>query len=246
MKAVNKDSPVPLYYQIYRNIKKKITDGELKSGEILPSEYEYCDIFNVSRLTIRKALEELYREGLIVRSRGRGTFVSENKREEILTKLKGFTEELKSRGQRPSSKTLEKSLVEPPIEVIDKFGITEDTPVLFLKRLRLADDIPMAIESGYYNISLDPRILKIMNLDMENHSLYSFFKNDLELKMRYADETIEITHASEEDKKYLQISGSGESILRKRYSYLSDDRCLEYVISIYRGDKYKLKVRLGL
>ncbi len=245
MSKLNRNLPVPLYYQLYQKIKKKIVGGELKAGDPLPSEFEYCDIYGVSRLTIRKALEELYREGLIVRSRGKGTFVSENKREENLTILKGFTADAVANGQETSSVVIENKLIDPPPETINPFGISEDTPVIFLKRLRFVNGYPMAVESAYFNTSVNPRLLRIIKMDMANQSVYKFFREELKLVLEYADETIEVSHPTEEDREFLKLKPNECSVLRRRFTYTKDNKCLEYVISIYRGDKYKFKVRLG-
>ncbi|HPF16558.1 MAG TPA: GntR family transcriptional regulator [Thermotogota bacterium] len=245
MKKLDRSLPVPLYYQLYKELKKKILNSELKPGDGLSSEFEFCKQYKISRLTVRKALEELSREGLITRSRGRGTFVSQSKQEENLTQLQGFTDEVESQGQHTSSIVLENRLVEPPPEVVQCFAIADDTPVIFLKRLRLVDNSPMAIESAYFNTTLNPRLLKLIQMDMENNSVYHFFKHDLGIVLEYADEIIEVHKPVEGDREMLKIKSDDCAVLRRRYTYISENRCIEYVISLYRGDKYKFKVRLG-
>lgn len=245
MEKLDRSLPVPLYYQLYKELKKKILNSELNPGDPLSSEFEFCKEYKISRLTVRKALEELSREGLITRSRGRGTFVSQSKQEENLTELQGFTDEVEKQGQHTSSIVLENRLVEPPPEVVQCFSISDDTPVIFLKRLRLVDNSPMAIESAYFNTTLNPRLLKLVQMDMEHHSVYNFFKKDLGIVLEYADEIIEVHKPVEGDREMLKIKNEDCAVLRRRYTYIAENKCIEYVISLYRGDKYKFKVRLG-
>jgi len=246
MDKLDRSLPIPLYYQLYKALKKKILNSDLKPGDPLNSEFEFCKEYSISRLTVRKALEELSREGLITRSRGKGTFVSQSKQEENLTELKGFTDEVTILGQKTSSIVLENGLVEPPPEVVKCFGISDDTPVIFLKRLRLVDNAPMAIESAYFNTTLNPRLLKLMQMDMTKKSVYHFFKTDLGIVLEYADEIIEVHKPIEDDREMLKMKTGDCAVLRRRYTYIGEKKCIEYVMSLYRGDKYKFKVRLGV
>src|SRR6056297_3859883 len=217
MERLDRELPIPLYYQLYKELKKQIMNGELKPGDAMPSEYSFCEDLEISRLTVRKALEELSREGLITRTRGRGTFVAQNKQEENLTELQGFTDEVKKQGQHTASIVIENRLVEPPPEVVQCFSISDDTPVIFLKRLRLVDNSPMAIESAYFNTTLNPRLLKLMQMDMEHHSVYNFFKKDLGIMLEYADEIIEVQKPVEGDREMLKIKTGDCAVLRRRY-----------------------------
>jgi len=245
MERLDRELPIPLYYELYKELKKQIMNAALKPGDAMPSEYSFCEDLEISRLTVRKALEELSREGLITRTRGRGTFVAQNKQEENLTELQGFTDEVKAQGHKTNSKVLENRLIEPPPEVVKAFEISEDTPVIFLKRLRMVDNAPMAVESAYFNNSVNPRMLKILQMDMGTKSIYSFFRERLGIILEYADEVIEVSKPIEEDRNLLKMKQHDCGVLRRRFTYLPEGRCLEYVISLYRGDKYKFKVRLG-
>jgi GntR family transcriptional regulator len=242
--SLDRTLPVPLYYQLYQRLKKKIIEGQWQSEDRLPSEHDLCDTYGISRLTVRKALEELFREGHITRTRGKGTFVSEKKREENLTTLQGFTQEVLKKGQTTSSTVLDNRLIQAPPEVLQPFIISEDTPVILLKRLRYVDQLPMALEKAYINPNTSSRVLKILNMDWAHDSIYRFFQEDLGITLEYADETIEVTHPTEEDAALLKIHTQESVILRRRFTYSGQEDCIEYVISLYRADKYKFKVRL--
>ncbi len=231
--------PVPLYYKIYRDLRKKILDGYFKGGKI-PTEKELCKEYDVSRMTIRNALEKLMMEGLIERKKGKGTFVKKKGSEEKLSKLSGFTEEVGK--DRVTSKVLANKLVRIPLEAKDKFGLPEDALVLMLKRIRYIDGEAVAVEEAYLNPSIDVRILKIIEMDMSKKSLYEFLRNDLGISLDHAEETIEVINLSSSQAKLLNHTAGKCALLRKRYTYTSDDKCVEYVLSIYIGDKFKFHV----
>jgi len=230
---------LPLYYKIYSELRTRILNGYYKDGK-LPPEMELCKEFKASRITVRNALEQLRREGLIVRSKGSGTFIKRVESEEELTRLTGFTDEMK--GKKVSSKVLENKLVSVPLEAQEQFGLPAGTLVVLLKRVRYIDGKPIAIESAYLNPSVDLRILNILHKDMETSSLYHFLQDELSIMLSYAEEILEVTKVSKEEAQLLNIKHGECAILRKRYTYTETGKCVEYVLSVYRGDEYKFRV----
>ena len=245
MGMIDKGSPIPIYHQLYEILKLKIENGEFKSGEYLPSENMLAQFYHVSRLTVRQALSKLVESGFVEKQRGKGTRIKGKKNVESLMELKGFTEEAKERGHSPASIVMQNTLVDAPFFIADKLHLPQKSKMILLKRLRLLDGIPYAIEWSYINPAVDTRLLNILEMDMSKASLYDFFKNVLKLKMEYADETLEVGRASAEEAKLLGIHADDCVALRRRYTYVSNSRCIEYVYSIYRGDKYKFTIRLG-
>ncbi|AEH50439.1 GntR family transcriptional regulator [Pseudothermotoga thermarum] len=241
---MDKDYPVPLYYKVYRDLKQKILDGIYKPGDKIPPESELVAIYNVSRLTIRRALEELRSEGFITRAKGRGTFITGRKEEEQMNVLKGFTDKAKEEGFSVRSLVLENKLVEIPSELVEVFGLEPGTMIILLKRVRYMNDEPVAIESAYLNTSVDVRILNILKKDMSKESLYEFLRNELKIPLLRALEEFEVTQISPSDAKLLSVNPGACALLRKRYTYTTNNRCIEYVRSIYRGDKYRFKIEL--
>lgn len=230
---------LPLYYRIYSELRTRILNGYYKDGK-LPPEMKLCEEFKTSRITVRNALEQLRREGLIVRSKGSGTFVKKVEGEEELTRLTGFTDEMKDR--KVTSKVLENKLVSVPLETQEQFGLPAGTLVVLLKRVRYIDARPVAIESAYLNPSVDLRILNILQKNMETSSLYHFLQDELSISLSYAEEILEVTKASKEEAQLLNIKLGECAILRKRYTYTDTGKCVEFVLSIYRADEYKFKV----
>ncbi len=245
MKEIDKSSPIPIYHQLYEILKSGIEEGVFEAGSYLPSENTLARSYGVSRLTVRQALSELLQEGLIEKHRGRGTIVKEPKNVENLTELRGFTDEARISGQSSSSIVLENKLTDAPSVVMEKLDLPAGSKMILLKRLRLLDGIPYAVESAYVNPAVDTRLLGILDKDMSKSSLYDFFRNELNLVLKYADETLEVDTADAQTASLLNISSGECVVLRKRFTYTASDECVEYVFSVYRGDKYKFNIRIS-
>ncbi len=241
---INKNSPIPIYHQLYEILKKKIKGGQFRSGEYLPSENKLAEVYGVSRLTVRQALSKLVEDGIVEKRRGKGTIALPPKNIENLTELRGFTDEARASGHSTRSVVLENKLTNVPMFARERLKLPTGSKVILLKRLRLLDDIPYAIEWAYINPSVDTRVLNILEMDMSTVSLYEFFRKTLGLRMQYADETLEVTKATPESAKLLMILVGECVVLRNRFTYVYDDKCLEYVQSLYRGDKYRFNIRL--
>ncbi len=136
----------PLYFQIQRALTEKIDSGELGEGDLLASEWELACAYQVSRMTARQALHGLKISGYASSQRGRGTFVNKPKAEKHLTQLCGFTEDILQRGMVPESCLLEQEVVAASTQLAASLEIEVGTPVMRLRRLRLADGIPIAVE----------------------------------------------------------------------------------------------------
>ncbi len=183
-------------------------------------------------------------DGIIEKQRGKKSKIREIKNIENLSQLKGFTQDAILLGHVPSSAVLANKLINVPDQAIEKFKIPNGTKVIFLNRLRLLDGIPYAIEMAYINVSIDVKLLNILDMDMSKSSLYAFFKDEVGLKLEYADETIEVVQANSENAKLLAIQNGNCILLRNRFTYINDGQCIEYVQSYYRGDKYKFNIRI--
>ncbi len=245
LRMIDKNSPIPIYHQLYECLKKRIKNGEFKVGEYLPSENSLADFYDVSRLTVRQALSKLVEDGIVEKLRGKGTRVKNEKNVENLTELSGFTDEARRNGYIPSSIVMQNTIVDAPFYIIEKLKLPQKSKMILLKRLRMLNGTPYAIEWAYLNPAVDTRLLNILEMDMSNGSLYDFFKNVLNLRLEYGDETLEVGHASVEDARLLGIHVNDCIVLRRRFTYTDNSECIEYVQSIYRGDKYKFTIRIG-
>lgn len=146
---INKDLPVPLYFQLKEALRKRIAAKEWKPGRRIPTEAELCEMYNVSRITARKALEELQNEGYLEKKQGKGTFVKNTIIEQKLGKLYSFSEELKKSGVQEITRMIEFEVVAADEEVATGLHIGLGEPVFKISRLRLADETPYAYEISY-------------------------------------------------------------------------------------------------
>lgn len=237
---INKNSPIPIYYQLAESIQKQIDSGDLQPGESLPSEREYAEKFEISRMTARQALNQLVNNGYLYRIQGKGTFVADKKIEKPLFGITSFTEDMLARGMKPSSELLHFELIPATGYIANQLQIKEHHPVYEIKRIRLADDVPMAIETNYISANL----VKGLTEQIVNHSIYAYMENQLGLRIEQATQTIESSIAEPIEAQSLQIK-PGVPVMRiQRTAYLHDGTPAEYVISSYRADRYKFMVQM--
>src|SRR5215469_11773924 len=160
---LDRRSVVPLYYQIQQFLLEQIHSGVFKPGEAISSEQEISVQMGVSRMTVRQALKSLCSEGVLYSQRGKGTFVSANKLEKNFRIVLSFTEEMRNGGSRPSSKLLSFDVARTDIKTAEALGIKTDENVIRLRRLRLANGIPMAIEWSHLPVDVCPDLLAIFD-----------------------------------------------------------------------------------
>lgn len=238
---IDKNSPLPIYTQIEDGIRSQIENGELKPHDAIPSEREYATQFQISRMTVRQAITNLVNEGLLYREKGRGTFVSEQKIEQQLVGLTSFTEDMKARGFTPSSRLLHFEIIPATAKIASQLSIQVHHPVYEITRIRLADGIPMAIETVYMSANL----IKGVTEAIIQQSLYDYVEQQSELKIGHATQTLEAIVATENETEHLQVAKGSPILLIQRYTYLEDGTPLEVVRSAYRADRYKFTVSIN-
>lgn len=239
----NKNSLIPIYHQIAENIKSCIQKNNIEIGAMIPSEHELCDIFEVSRMTIRKSIDILAHEGILVRQKGKGTFISVPKLSQSLTSLTNFTKDMVDRGMVPSSAMLSLKVVPAPEKVAAQLNIKKDEDVIYLERIRFADGKPHAYECSYL---LYPFTRQILDVDFSKHSLYETLVNKCNIKMEKAKELIEVSSCSNDICLKLQIPMGSLTFHLERITFALNNRPIEYVESYYRTDKFKFYVELDL
>ncbi|WP_404449767.1 GntR family transcriptional regulator [Sutcliffiella horikoshii] len=237
---IDKTSPIPIYYQLESYIKNQIEAGYIMTGENIPSEREYAESYGISRMTVRQAINSLVNEGLQYRKKGSGTFVSEKKFEQPLQGLTSFTEDMKKRGMTPTSKLIHFEVIPANSFIANELKISEYAPVYEIKRIRLADGEPMALETNY----LSANLVKGLTEDEVNASIYSYVEKKLGLQITHAEQLIESVSASEEHEKLLNIEKDHPMLYIQRNTFLHDGTPLELVRSVYRGDRYKFQIKM--
>ncbi|MDZ5474124.1 GntR family transcriptional regulator [Bacillus sp. 31A1R] len=232
---IDKNSPVPIYHQLEEQIKSQIENGSLEADELIPSEREYAERYQISRMTVRHAINNLVKDGFLHRQKGKGTYVSKQKVEQKLQGLTSFTEDMLERGMTPSSRLLSFEIIPASQPIAHRLGLKENTPVYEIRRIRLADHVPMAVETTY----LPANLIKGLTEDIINQSLYKYIEEKLTLNISEASQEIEATSAKDHEVKHLQIEKGSPVLLILRTSYLEDGTPFELVRSAYRADRYK-------
>ncbi len=204
-------------------------------GTAIPSERQLSVDLGVSRLTVRAALDELAREGYLVRRRGSGTYVQQPKISQQLT-MTSFSEDMRRRGMAASSKTL--SLNRPLAGArLGRFlNVSPGEEIVVVKRLRLADGVSMAIETLHFPASVVPGV---QPRDLEG-SFYDLLRTRYGIEIGRATQTIEPTVTNEEESAALGVPLHSPAFLFERTSRDASERTLEFVHSIYRGDRYQI------
>ena len=215
---------------------------QLSVGDAIPSERQLSIDLGVSRLTVRAALDDLVREGNLVRRRGAGTFVSEPKIAQELT-MSSFTDDIRARGMTPSSRTLELSVVQAGARLGRVLHVSPSEPVVVAKRLRLADRETMAIETLHVRESLIPGLSKG---DLENGSFYELLRGRYGILIVGGQQTIEPTVTNEEESLALGVPLHSPAFLFERVTRSESGEIVEFVSSIYRGDRYRLVTELSV
>ena len=239
--VLDKSGFVPLYFQIQRSLMEKIQSGELSEGDPLASEEELARLHQVSRMTARQALHGLKTTGYAVSEKGRGTFVTRPKMEKNILHLQGFTEDMKQRGMVPSSRLLEQTVCRAPEAIAVKLRLHADEFIMRLRRLRLADDIPMALEESNIPLRFYPGIERI---SFERNSLYAILKENYGLQVGWADEVIEALPATREESDLLTIPRRASVLSISRLIMSTRDTPIEVACSRYRGDRYRASIRI--
>lgn len=233
---LRRDSPDPLYLQIKEFLISKIKAGHYQPDQRLPSERELSEQFQVGRMTVRQALLELMHEGRTYTRMGKGTFVLAPKIDQQLRALTGFSQEVKSRGGKPSSQVLDARVIQASPFLANCLHLVPGTDVILLSRLRLEDSIPLAIEAAHLPYSLFPNLLEH---DFTVESLYAVLKSDYGASLIQAEQTIEAGLASAHEIEVLSLKPPAPVLKMERRSFNQVGEPVEYVFSVYRGDRYK-------
>jgi GntR family transcriptional regulator len=238
---LDKNVPIPLYYQLKKQILTLIEKGIIQEKDMLPPENELCEILNVSRPTIRQALSELVNEGYLNRYKGKGTFVSNPKVEEcFLSKLETFNQEMKSKGLTPQTLVIKLEKLTGPHEANEKLGLPLDAPLIYLSRVRLADQVPLVYVETF--LPYEP-YLKLIEVDFTVKSLYQSMEELYHIRVNRVRREIEAINARSKEAELLQITKNKALILVKTVAS-SDDvpMPVEFSIARYRGDRNKFSV----
>jgi GntR family transcriptional regulator len=240
---LKRNDPLPLYVQLKQALQEDILAQRLHPLQQLPSERVLCARFRVSRMTVRQALVDLAREGLIFSRAGKGTFVSAPKIDQQLKTLTGFSQEMQMRGRKTSSRVLEATVQRAGDEIAAALHIDPASEVVLLSRVRLADGIPLAIEMVHLPHACCPNLLRY---DFAVESLYEVLERDYGHRFIRAEQTIEAALAGPREIALLQLVPPAPVLVMRRSTFTDQGVLIEYVHSFSRGDRFKFHVTLSL
>lgn len=231
---ISRDSPTPLYHQVAEHLRGLITAGEVAAGERLPNEIALAQSFSLSRPTMRQALDELVRDGLISRRRGVGTIVTPHHFRRS-AKLTSVFEDLLRAGLAPTTRTLSAAVEEGPHHVAETYGLGADDRVVALERLRSADGVPLVLMRNWLPI----RYAFLVSRDVD--SLYQAMRERGDVPVT-ARKAITACAAARRPAELLGVR-RGSPLLRVRHvGYAGDGRVLDVGDHLYRADEYAVEV----
>jgi GntR family transcriptional regulator len=231
----------PLYLKLKKSIEEAVRRGALGPGDALPSERDIALKADMSRVTVRKALQDLVKGGVLVQRHGSGTFVAPRMErvEQSLSRLTSFTEDMARRGMAVRSEWLDRGVYAPSPEEMMILGLSSRELVARVARLRIANDTPLAIERAALSASVLPEPAAI------GSSLYATLEKTGNRPVR-AVQRISATNLGEADARILDVSAGSASLNIERISYLASGKVIEFTRSVYRGDAYDFVAELRL
>lgn len=225
----------PIYIQIHNDIKRAIEAGKWAVGDRIPSERELSRNFDVSRMTLRQAIQTLVDEGILERQVGSGTYVANQKVQEKMSGLTSFTDLMLTQGKQPTSKTISYHVMNPSLSEAEKLKLNEDDQVLRMERIRYGDDVPICFEVA----TVPEKLVDGLSKKEVTSSLYRALEDKKQLSPGKAQQTVSAMSASERIAEYLSIK-RGDAILRLRQvTYLQDGTPFEYVRTQYVGERFE-------
>lgn len=232
-------SDIPLYAQLVGIIKRSISSGELAIGDLLPSEAELCRALNISRNTVRQAIGELEDEGMVVRKRGKGTFVADpaNNRRGVRY---SFTTEVSSLGKIPSSTLVDFGIITPSPSICEKMELQEGTRVYCFTRIRNVDGVPLILETSYYPQYIYPNLTREM---VQTHSFYSLLYH-VGITPFAAEDTYQAVTLDAPRANLLGVAEGSCAFYHQRRTETEDGRIYEYTCSYIRSDRVHLDVHM--
>jgi len=233
------NSPVPLYKQLYHHLRQAIEEGEFEVGRKLRSERQLAADYGISRLTARRAFDILRQEGYVRAYQGKGCFVAHSAPHIYDgAALEGFSAATLRLGMTPTSRVLSCSVVPANSEVAGHMRIEKCQKTVRIRRLRLSNDKPVALDTVYLPY---PLCEPLLDIDLEKESLYRFLEMQLHIQLAYTNQTIQAILGKDVDLPLLELRAPAAVLQLQRETYDSQGQVIEFASAIYRGDKYNLR-----
>ena len=233
-------SRVPLYYQLLKQFEEKLNCGAWKKGSAMPSERELCELYRVSRITVRNAVEELVKQGKVEKIQGKGTFVLGRNIVQNLGYVYSFSKEMEKQGKITATVLLKQEKIIVDQRLALQLGISTGDEVIYLERLRYADQQPLLLEKTYFPAE---RYSFVLTMDLVDKQLYKSLQEQYNIVIDKAFETFKACQLRGDELKLLEGGRSQFGLLIKRTSY-AQDQLVCYSTIVAKGDVFEFTVKL--
>ncbi len=231
---------IPLYCQLAEMIEEQIDKGILKKGQMIPSERELCKQYSMSRITVRAAIDELVRQGKLEKVQGKGTFILGKSIIQNLGNVYSFSKEMEKQGKISSTMVVKREIMEATPYLAFHLGIEEKAKVIYLERLRCAEDIAIMVEKTYFPYE---GYEFLMNIDFTKKGLYRTLEQDYGIKIDRAIETFKACELNALEANLLKCPKKYYGLLVKRTSY-AKEKVVCYSAIVSKGDTFEFTVQL--
>lgn len=241
VEGISRTAPLPYYAQLAQILRGQIAGGRWRPGDILPSEADLCSMYELSRTAVRQALDELVMEGLVQKEKGRGTFVSHPKISKfVVQEVKGFFDEMTSKGETVTTEILKKELVIPPADVAEALGLQPGDQCIEIQRIRKIEAEPIVEVQTYLPF---PRFARLLDIDMTPHSLYRTLASDFDVIPSGGRKHIYATAAHRELADHLRLDIGAPTLKLVAVNVDQSGEPFEYFVAWYRGDRTSFEVQ---
>jgi GntR family transcriptional regulator len=230
-----------LYARVETVLAGEITDGDLKIGDQLPTEDSLIRRFGVSRITVRRAIQNLVSRGFVEIRRGTGTFVAAPKITQDLKELSGFVEDMHALGRKPTARVIGKEVVTANATVARQLALTRGERVVRIRRVRLADGIPLSFDETYLPLDIGK---KVITNDLKVVPIFSLLERKYDVPLTEADYRLDAVAAESEVAEALKVKPGSPIFRIERTSYSTGSRPVDYETLHYRGDLIRFVTRL--
>ena len=237
---IDKDAPLPLYHQVRMALLTLIEDGGLQEGSLFPTEREIGQKLQVSRITVRRAIDELVREGYLVAQQGKGTFVTQPKIDRRMTEMQSFSEQMSEEGHRPGSQLLSLRHEKATGHVASLLKIESNEWIWVVERLRYADDEPICISVTYLNLPLD---VTLTPAELQQETSLWAILDKKGVRLTRSQETVQAVGAGEREAELLNTELGAPLLLVEGVVCTADNTPIEYHEMFNRGDRYKYSIQ---
>jgi GntR family transcriptional regulator len=233
-------SSTPRYHQLIEIIREQCAGAE--PGQLLPTEQEMCQMYSVSRTTVRKALDHLVQEGMLYRLQGKGTFIAQPKlRERFVQQAVGIYEDMVGRGLSLRTEVLEQSIVQASKKVASELMLVAGNPVIKIVRLRYLDDEPLLLSTSFHPYRFFPGL---EDEDLTNVSLYTVLREKFGTRIGKGTRLVEAVPCSDREAELLHTTQGAPLLVLAGTMYDTAGRLVEYGISRHRGDRSQIEIEV--